>query len=375
MSSRTHKNENMIRNGEKVFILFNNERRGEVQDYHSKPEAMAINECGVIDARSVPKSVTTIGWNDVTRSKFTIGFEIEKNSLHRDAVHEHELFCGFERDGSCGFEAVTHILPLLPSSSWRNKVFDMFYKSRYIIEDEFSPSNHTCGGHITVAVKGMSGDDLRDSMRKNCGILYALFRNRLKNIYCGVNLRMRDDGSYEETHVNLWHKEIVENNGRHSKYQLALVKDGCLEFRLPSRVSSVKQLMRRYELMYELVNFSVNNPNGTHKTLLSKIRPIILSMYDGDEAKTSQMIELAEQMRTYIVDGDIVGDVGDYIEEMELWMDSYYDNDNDEDRCSECDRYNHDCGCGNDEDNDEDNDEEDERSETSDNTETINLPY
>jgi hypothetical protein len=87
------------------------------------------------------------------------------------------------------------------------------------------------------------------------------------------------------------------------------------------------------------------------------------------------MIELAEQMRTYIVDGDIVGDVGDYIEEMELWMDSYYDNDNDEDRCSECDRHNDDCECGNDEDNDEDNDEEDERSETSDNTETINLPY
>ncbi len=219
----------------------------------------------------------------------------------------------------------------------------------------------------------MSGDELRHAMRKNCGILYALFRNRLKNIYCGANLRMRDDDNYEETHQNLWENDIVENNGRHSKYQLALVKDGCLEFRLPSRVQSVKQLMRRYELMYELVNFSVNNPNGTHKTLLSKIRPIILSMYDGDESKTDQMIALAEDMRTYIVDGHITGGVGDYIEEMELWMGG--NDDDDRDRCRDCDRHNDDCECGSDDYDEEDNDEEEEPSETSDNTETINLPY
>lgn len=75
---------------------------------------------------------------------------------------------------------MTHILPLLPSGGWRTKVYDMMHKAERIIDDRYSPSDRRCGGHITIAVDGLSGDRLREAVRKNSGIIYALFRNRLK---------------------------------------------------------------------------------------------------------------------------------------------------------------------------------------------------
>jgi hypothetical protein len=234
-------------------------------------------------------------------SKFTIGFEVEKNSLHRSAVKEYELFCGFERDGSCGYEAVTHILPLLPAGQWRTKVFDMMHKAEKIIDDRYSPSDKRCGGHITIAVDGMRGDELRTAIRKNCGIILALFRKRLKNSYCNSNLRMQESG------------EGSYFNGYHHKYQTALVKGNCLEFRVPSRVESVKQMMRRYELFYELTDFTVNSPNGSHDSLLKRLRPIILSMYNGDSEKTEEILSLSKRFRKFILSGVIAPEIEEFI--------------------------------------------------------------
>jgi hypothetical protein len=279
--------------------------RGLVASYHGKPAplhygktAHKVDIAGLKSAEQ--RNTITFDGADYS-AKFTIGFEVEKNSLHRGAVREYELFCGFERDGSCGYEAVTHILPLLPASQWRTKVFDMMHKAEKIIDDRFSPSDKRCGGHITIAADGMTGHELSAAMRQNCGIILALFRKRLKNNYCNHNLRMQ--------HYN----EPNQFNGSHHKYQLALVKGNCLEFRVPSRVESVKQMMRRYELFYELINFSINTPNGTHDALIKRLRPIILSMYNGDSAKAEEVIELSKHFRKFILTGEIHSDIAPFL--------------------------------------------------------------
>lgn len=285
-----------------VYELTGNERRGQVSDYHRKPEAWFLNKTRYkVDIAGLKKAEqrSVIKFDGAFyESKFTIGFEVEKNSLHRGAVKEYELFCGFERDGSCGYEAVTHVLPLLPAGKWRTKVFDLFHKAEKIIDDRFSPSDKRCGGHITVAVDGMDGEEIREAVRKNCGIVYALFRNRLKNHYCGYNNRMQDSDDARQ-----WHY----------KYQVALVKGSCLEFRVPSRFESVKQMMRRYELMYELINFSVNNPNGSHEAFLKRIKPIILSMYNGNGSSAELVMGLSKRFRAYILKGEIHNDIAEYI--------------------------------------------------------------
>jgi hypothetical protein len=289
-----------------IYTITGNDERGQVTGYHHKPAPLFLNktkyrsDVAGLKPATIREALRVNG--EVIESRFTVGFEVEKNQLHRGAVREYELFCGFERDGSCGYEAVTHILPLLPSGLWRTKVYDMMYKAERIIDDRYSPSNKQCGGHITLACDGLSGNELRSAVRKNAGIVLALFRKRLSNSYCNHNLTML--GS-ENAHIHA--------NGYHGKYQLALVKGECLEFRVPSRFESVKQMMRRYELFYELVNYSVNKPNGTFKAFLKHITPLIVSMYNGDAGKAGKVIELAERFQKFINTGEWTDEVRAYV--------------------------------------------------------------
>lgn len=284
-----------------TFGLTNEFERGQIHSYHYKPSPLFLNKTkGRADVAGLsPKRLSQnvrVFMGDI-ESRFTIGFEVEKNSLHRNSVREYELFCGFEQDGSCGYEAVTHVLPLMPASKWRTKVYDMMHKAEKIIDDRYSPSDRRCGGHITIAVKGMSGDDTREAVRKFSGLMYAMFRHRLTNQYCSDNNRMREY-RYEY----------------HRKYQVALVKGDALEFRLPSRVESVKQLMRRYELMYEMLDVAINRPNTKFKTWVDKMTPLLVTIYEGDVDKVEAIKNLAVKFQTYIntgeVDSSIVAFVG-----------------------------------------------------------------
>jgi len=275
-----------------VYQVTGEYARGEVQGYHSKPDPLFLNkQASKVDVASLKKrqQQDVLIFNaEGIESKFTIGFEVEKTSLSRGAVREYELFCGFERDGSCGYEAVTHILPLLPPSTWRTKVYDMMHKAERIIDDRYSPSDSRCGGHITIGVEGWGGDDIRERVRKFSGLMYAMFRHRLKNGYCNHNMRMLEHDPYN----------------MHRKYQVALVKGCTLEFRLPSRIESVKQMMRRYEFMYALLDVAMNKPNTSFKKYVTDMKPLLMAMYDGDEAKVAKVSELAVHFQQYINTGE-----------------------------------------------------------------------
>ena len=291
-----------------TYTTLGESARGRVASYHYKPQPIFRSKTPHKEDITGLKPVQqrgSITFDGVEySSRFTIGMEVEKNSLHRGAVKEYELFCGFETDGSCGYEAVTHILPLLPSGQWRTKVFDMMHKAEKIIDDRFSPSDRRCGGHITIGVDGMSGNEIREAVRKNCGIVLSLFRKRLTNSYCGYNKRMLDEVGFVSSPYS---------GGWHSKYQTALVKGRVLEFRIPSRFQSVKQMMRRYELFYEIVNFSINKPNGSHEALLKILRPIILSMYNGSVEEANEVINLSRHFRKFILKGEVHEDIVEFL--------------------------------------------------------------
>lgn len=276
---------------------------------------------GVIDYRKGAKSSDVAQLKTIDRanlysmpngdaeSKFGIGFEVEKNRISRAAMTESALWAGFERDSSCGYEAVTNILPLVPASTWRTKVFSMMHDGRKVIEDAYSPTDHRCGGHVSLSVDGMSGRDLFAAIKKNAGIIYALFPKRLNNYYCKNNTKLRFDVFY-------------------TRYVPIAQKDDMVEVRLVSRFQSVKQMMRRYELFYELVNFSVNKPNGSFATLLKKVTPILKAMYEGDMDKVAKVLKLAKAMQRYIDTGLINREVIEYIDPMrELSPATCYDRD------------------------------------------------
>lgn len=301
-----------INNQEVSYGLTGDRSRGVVHSYHGKPYARDMKKGGKKDIQGLPKKVQSVLINSDGDSRYSIGFEVEKNELHRRSVREYELFCGFERDGSCGYEAVTNILPLLPPSKWRMKVYDMMVKADRIIEDTYSPSDSKCGGHITVAVDGLDGEQLLAKMRPYAGIIYAIFWNRLKNYYCRYNptLLPCDDNDN-------W-VDVGYLNGcfgkYHSKYRIVLPKYDILEWRVPSRFTSVKQMMRRYELFYEVVDASVNGDGSerSFNALVKKVKPILVSMYDKDMEKVEKRIKMASQYREYILsNGKVVGSLID----------------------------------------------------------------
>ena len=289
-----------------TYEIENRSDRGTLHSYHYKPGYRVMNKgakaSDVAQLKTADKRNLIATGIDID-SRFTIGMEVEKTSLSRGALREYELFCGFERDGSCGYEAVTNILPLVPASEWRNKVYDMMHKASRIIEDRFSPSNAKCGGHISLAVEGMSGADLFAAVRKNAGLIYAIYRHRLQNGYCRWNIRMSSNSDE-------WTGIPVANR---RKYHVCLLRDNVIEFRLPSRFKSVKQMMRRYELMYILVDFSVNNPNGTFKSFLAKAEPTLRLMYEGDQAKVDEIMTLAVSFQKYIKTGKVTEDIAGWL--------------------------------------------------------------
>jgi len=260
------------------------ERRGEVVSYHSSPTPRFLVDATAEDVSGLSESDKLN--IDGTKAKFAIGFEVEKTSLRRGAVMEYPLFKGFERDGSCGYEAITHVLPLVGRSMWRTKVFNMFAEAKHIIDEQYSPSDYRCGGHMTFSVYGMEGHQLMDLIRPFSGIMYALFRKRLSNRFCNGNIEMSSSfGS--------------------SKYTICKINNHSLEFRVPSRITSVKCMIDRYRLMYTILDFAINQPNARLSKFHRAIRPIILSMYEGNVQKADAILGLAVHFTQFLKTGKI----------------------------------------------------------------------
>ena len=243
----------------------------------------------------------------VYKSKFTIGMEVEKSRISREVLSGSELnyFCqlmkGIERDGSCGLEAITNILPLIPMSKWRNKIFDLMHKAKYLIDENYSQSDemneygsYKCGGHMTIASANHTSSELNELMRPYYAIIYALNRKRLANTFCCNNITARTSVS----------EQI--NAARGSKYQPIFEKSGnkLLEFRLWSRFTSVKQMINRYKLMQIIVDFAVND-RGSYAKLIKKLKPTLLSMYNNDEGKVEMLIELSKHFRKMLMTNKI----------------------------------------------------------------------
>lgn len=239
-----------------------------------------------------------------SKSDFSIGFEVEKNEFDGvygtvcelgDEVGEFDFFGGFETDSSCGVEGISHILPLSPpKSKWRKEVFDMMNDAKDIIN---SPSDIYCGGHMTVSVSRslFNGDayDVVNAIKPKIALLYALYRYRLKRSYCENNKPVKR-----------------ENN---TKYSPINVKEGNrIEFRIPSRVKSVKQLQLRYDFMYSMFYYTFKEPTSFDDFCV-KVKPILINMYEGNLDKVKMVYSYAQDFRKYLASEEISPNIEQFI--------------------------------------------------------------
>lgn len=294
-----------MRNG----IQFTNDGahgRGSVRDYHHSPPPRFKTDGHNIDIAGLkcrePKAQII---NSDKEARFRIGIEVEKNSINRSAIKEYPLFKGFENDSSCGLEAITHVLPLLPKSAWRSKVFNMFHEAEKVINDYDSPSNFLCGAHVTLSVDGMNSTELMNLVRNYAGIILAVFPLRLANNYCTRNPRLRTD-------VENWTNRSINSLSR--KYTVCKNAEFGIEFRLPSAIKSVRAMQLRYELFYELVNFAVNHQGKSFGVFLKRVTPIIKRMYKDVDGGAEKVLAMAKDFQKFIKTGRVSSLIRPYLE-------------------------------------------------------------
>ena len=262
---------------------------------------MTCNEEGHIQSYHSNKSPYNYN-SGFVKSPFSIGFEIEKKHFinedgdtaadRGDFVGEYDFFEGFETDSSCGVEGVSNVMPLSPPrSKYRAHVFRMIDDAQCIID---SPSNKSCGGHITVSYKDVTldGYELVNRMREHLALMYALYRFRLARSYCAQNKPAKK-----------------ENN---TKYSPINVKGNRVEFRLPSQVKNTKQLKLRYDLVYLTMHHSLIEPVNFN-VFLNKASGIVKQMYNGNEDKVNNIFKLAKDFRRYLSAEDVSDSINEFI--------------------------------------------------------------
>lgn len=272
--------------------------RGDISEYHRSPDPQDLSN----------------------GSQFKVGIEVEKNSImgydcSGEYIGEYDLFKGFETDSSCGVEAITEILPLDDiESDNEKKVFDLFDDAEEIINEE--EVNSDCGGHMTVSCsnslsywkeKGSQeygnfdreyinqSKVLREKVRINSSILYAMYRYRLKNHYCDKDKDLKN--KYPERY-----SPILEKS------------NGTIEFRLFSRIKNVEQLKLRYRLLYKLMDYSVNK-DASYSVFLLSVMPILKEMYSGNEQKLKYIIKLSYKFKSFFELGYVDEEVREFLSE------------------------------------------------------------
>jgi hypothetical protein len=228
-----------------------------------------------------------------------IGFEIEKLESPNE-YQEFPLFKGYETDSSLEnspnanrpVEAITNILPLVPNSNLKNKVMDMMVEASEVLD---LPIDRVCGGHITLSAKGYSGVELKAALRPFSGLIYAIYKGRLRNGYSNA--------------------DIFLNRTNRSDRGVLFPKPECAEFRLPSAVPSTNAMQRRYSLFFELMDFAVNKPTARLSSFLEKCRPILMRMYSSD-SKVNEVIHLAKEFQVFINRGRVTETIRPYLPDL-----------------------------------------------------------
>lgn len=240
------------------------------------------------DTRDINKKYYSPSYDGkYSRTKFAIGFEVEKLSIQNE--EEFALFRGYETDSSLNSspranrpgEAITNILPLVPNSNLKNKIMDLIAEAGPILD---GPVDRYCGGHINISVVGMTGHDLKAALKPFSGLVYALYKGRLRQRFANGDMFLNGSGSQRGA-IN--------------------AKSGLAEFRLPSAVPSAAALMKRYSLFFELVDTAVHKPTTRFNTFLERCRPIVMRMYDHDIAKVEEVFEFARDFQNMINKGRV----------------------------------------------------------------------
>ena len=150
-------------------------------------------------------------------NRFTIGFEVEKSNPRYISRCEQTitlpLFAGWEYDGSCGIEGITHAYTMDNLAGFIKDANASTFMTNL-------PLNGDCGGHINIMDNNIQRNNVhkypteryfgRKALRPLVGIIYALWRDRLKNGYCRQDIRLTQESPDRYTAIRNKRNRMTE---------------------------------------------------------------------------------------------------------------------------------------------------------------------
>ena len=220
--------------------------------------------------------------NNTGAHRYSIGFEVEKNSIlgkrhEGDYIGEYRFFSGFENDSSCGVEGISNIYCL---EYGYDTLVEHVKAAEDILNDE--NVNSDCGGHINVS--GPSHIVNLANIRKYSGLLFAMYRYRLQKSYSSHNKKL------EEYNKGTKYSAIREKSSSVG-YNRTLI-----EFRLISRVEHSNQILFRYRLIQKLIKAA--EKGISFEEYLKSNQALLKSIYS--EEKLNRINAMAISFNTWI---------------------------------------------------------------------------
>ena len=171
------------------------------------------------------------GYKASSDAIYTIGFEIEKEDDDAVGIPYHQLHIDTEwckendgsLDSSIGYELVSPAFDLFDNG------LDNDIKDTRLIQLINGGQSSSCGGHINVASKLFTTTQLFEHLSGYFPLFYAMYEHRLDTGYSKAKKKHR---YYDQ-----------------DKMSSIFIKNNVLEFRIPSAVKSVTNLLWRRDLM------------------------------------------------------------------------------------------------------------------------------
>tara|TARA_R100001460_G_scaffold26114_3_gene52722 strand:- start:10026 stop:11546 length:1521 start_codon:yes stop_codon:yes gene_type:complete len=228
-------------------------------------------------------------------AKWTIGFEIEKESVYNeetgqtvtsegDPIEDQPFFWKWETDSSVGIEGVSNAYDLFESKEIRQDV----RLSNYI---DAPVDTKRAGGHVSIKCNEYTRSFGLADIRPYAGLIYALWRHRLKSEYCSKNKKL-DEEAYLDRY------DVIRVRGAN-----------FLEFRLPSRVKNKKQLIWRYKLFHCTIR--AMQESKSFDEYLRNTSSLLDEVYGLE--KKDKILRLAKSFENYLINGVISSNISEFI--------------------------------------------------------------
>lgn len=203
------------------------------------------------------------------KSKYTIGFEIEKEdeevktSINIDDFESELPKWRKERDGSLndysGFELISPIMPFDIK-----KIFEHIESSETLKEHINAKISFNCGGHINLGHKEKNGSEVFELIAGYTPLLYSLYFGRV-------------DKNYSKGKSN---KDLKEDN---EKYQAIKIHSNRIEFRIFSAVPNVNTLKWRCELINLMLKYPTNDVKKAFYYIETRFNSLLSKQYKTKE--------------------------------------------------------------------------------------------